>query len=227
MSKYYVYQLIDPRTNTPFYVGEGKGDRAWSHLSFKSGCNNPHKDRIIHKIQSLGLEVGVVIVKENLTKNESRQYEAQLIEEIGLDKLSNISANANPPVLIGEQNGFFGKTHSDENKIKCGDSNRGKNTKTEAGVKSISESMKARWADPVQRQKQIDALSSRKGEKRSSAAKESYKEAAALRDKNMTPEQRSARTKAGNVTKKIKYAGLKKQAYIDEIGNKRFRWIPK
>lgn len=59
---YYVYQLIDPRNNKPFYIGEGKGERAWSHQSFNSGCKNPHKDRIIRKIQSLGLEVIVSIV---------------------------------------------------------------------------------------------------------------------------------------------------------------------
>jgi hypothetical protein len=49
MNKHYVYQLVDPRTNKPFYIGEGKEQRAWSHLAFKSGCVNPHKDRIIKK----------------------------------------------------------------------------------------------------------------------------------------------------------------------------------
>ena len=64
MNIYNVYQLIDPRSNTVFYVGEGKEDRAYSHLKFRSGCNNPHKDRVIRKIQSLGLEVEVKIVKK-------------------------------------------------------------------------------------------------------------------------------------------------------------------
>ena len=118
MNNYYVYQLVDPRTNSPFYIGEGKGKRAWSHLKFASGCNNPHKDRIIKKIQSLGLEVIVIIVKSNLTKTESVRYEKQLIEEIGLENLTNICKDANPPILIGEKNGFYGKTHSDINRKK-------------------------------------------------------------------------------------------------------------
>lgn len=42
----------------------------------------------------------------------------------------------------------------------------------------------------------------------------------------MTPEQRSARTQAGIATKKIKYAGLKRQRYIDENGKIRFRYVP-
>jgi len=226
MNNYYVYQLVDPRNNKPFYVGEGKGNRAWSHLVFKSGCNNPHKDRIIKKIQKLGLEVIVEILHEGLFKSESIQIEEHLIMEIGINNLSNICINANPPLLIGEKNGFYGKTHTAENKKKCGDANRGRNNKTASGCKSISDSMKERWNNPLEREKQINVLKSRKGEKRSAQAIDSYKVAASLRDANMTPEQRSARTLAGVATKKIKYAGLKKQAYIDNDGKKRFKWVP-
>lgn len=223
---YYVYQLVDPRNDKPFYIGEGKGKRAWSHLTFESGCNNPHKDRIISKIQSLGLEVIVQILKENLTKEQSVAYEEQLILQIGLDNLSNICANANPPVLFGNKNGFYNKTHTEEIKKKIGDVNRGKDIKTQKGKESISQSMIDRWKDPIQRQNQINALQSRKGEKRSQQAIEKYKKSAAKRDATMTPEQRSARSKKGAENRKIKYAGMRRQAYIDDFGNKRFRYVP-
>ena len=226
MSNYYVYQLIDPRTGLPFYIGEGKGKRARSHLTFTSGCNNPHKDRVIRKIQALRLEVIVNLVKINLIKEESIRYESQLIEEIGLDNLTNICPNANPPILIGTDNGFYGKTHTAENKKKCGNVNRGRDIKTIEGKESISAAMKARWQDPLLRENQINKLKARKGEKRSLEARESYKKSAAIRNSNMTPEQRSARTLAGAATKKIKYAGLRRQGYVDEQGKKRFRWIP-
>ena len=226
MNNYYVYRLIDPRNGKTFYVGEGKEQRAWSHLKFTSGCNNPHKDRVIRKIQSMGLEVGVELVETNLTKQQSIQFEEQLIEDIGIENLTNICKNANPPILFGEQNGFHGKTHTDANKKKCGDANRGRNNKTEAGTESISMAMKARWQDPLLRENQINKLKARKGEKRSLEARESYKKSAAIRNSNMTPEQRSARTLAGAATKKIKYAGLRRQGYVDEQGKKRFRWIP-
>lgn len=111
---YYVYKLIDPRKGTPFYIGEGKGKRAWTHQEFKSRCNNPHKDRIIHKIHNAGLEVIVEILQYNLTRDESRILENQTIENIGLDNLSNITPNAHPPVLFGSDNGFYGKKHSTE-----------------------------------------------------------------------------------------------------------------
>jgi hypothetical protein len=86
--------------------------------------------------------------------------------------------------------------------------------------------MKERWQDPALRENQIKALRSRHGEKRSLEAIASYKKSAALRNAKMTPEQRSARTLAGNETKKIKYAGLKRKSYIDNDGKKRFKWIP-
>ena len=226
MNIYYVYQLIDPRNNKPFYIGEGKNQRAWSHQKFTSGCNNPHKDRIIRKIQKSGLEVIVKIIYNELTKQQSIQFEEQLIEEIGIDNLTNICKNANPPILIGTDNGFYGKTHTAENKKKCGNVNRGRDIKTIEGKESISAAMKARWQDPLLRENQINKLKARKGEKRSLKARESYKKSAAIRNSNMTPEQRSARTLAGAATKKIKYAGLRRQGYVDEQGKKRFRWIP-
>jgi hypothetical protein len=222
----YVYQLIDPRTNSPFYIGEGKGTRAWSHQIFKSGCNNPHKDRVIEKIHKCGLEVIVGILYTNLSKHQSELLEEQTIKDIGLDNLTNITANAHPPIKYGQENGFHGKTHTDQNKQKCGDANRGKDTKTTQGRSAISESMTKRWQDPEQRERQIQHLKDRKGEKRSDNAIESYKQGAAKRNATMTPEQRTARTLAGCDTKKIKYAGLKRQRYTDDTGKIRFRWIP-
>jgi hypothetical protein len=226
MNEYYVYQLVDPRSNTPFYVGEGKKQRAWLHQVFKSGCNNPHKDRIIQKIHDIGLEVIVEILHANLTKAQSELLEEQIIQTIGLENLTNICANAHPPRLAGADNGFYKKTHTEENKKKCGDANRGKNNKTPKGIESIKQSLKERWADPIQREKQIQSLRNRAGEKRSEEARESYKQSAARRNANMTPEQRSARTLAGCATKKVKYAGLKRQRYTDDDGKMRFRWIP-
>ena len=225
MNIYYVYQLVDPRTNKPFYIGEGKDKRAQSHLTFTSGCNNPHKDRIIRKIQELGLQVRIDILHEGLTKDQSELFEEQIIQLIGLDNLSNITPNAHPPVLRGKDNGFYSKTHTDENKKKMGDSNRGKDTKSNTGRQNIADSLRKRWQDPILRERQTEDLRARKGEKRSAAAKESYQIAAAMRNEAMTSEQRSARTMAGVATKKIKYAGLKKQGYIDENGKRRFRYV--
>jgi len=222
---YYVYQLVDPRNNKPFYIGEGKGKRAWSHLNFKSGCNNPHKDRVIYKIQSLGLEVIVCLIQTNLTKKQAILLEEKTIQEIGIENLTNICANAHPPILKGEKNGFYSKTHSIENKKIMGDVNRGKDLKSDEGKNSIRQSMLTRWEDSSKRNKQIEALHARKGEKRSEQARESYRISAAIRNQNMTAEARSNRSKKGAETRKIRYYGMKRQAYFDELGNKKFKYI--
>lgn len=225
---YYVYALIDPRNNKPFYIGEGKGKRAWSHLIFKSGCNNPHKDNVIKKIQSFGLEVKIEILHSNLTKQESIKLEEQIINEIGLENLSNICKNANPPIYNGQDNGFYGKTHSEEIKRICGNSNRGKDLKSAEGKQSIANSIRKRWVDPEWEEwRELTRERTRNLHKtRKKLSKEDHVRLARERDSNMTPEARSARTLAGCSTKKIKYAGLRRKSYLDENGQKRFKWIP-
>ena len=37
---YYVYVYSDPDTHKPFYVGKGKGDRVFNHLSDQSESDN-------------------------------------------------------------------------------------------------------------------------------------------------------------------------------------------
>jgi hypothetical protein len=225
MNIYYVYQLIDPRTNLPFYIGQGKGNRAQSHMKFTSRCNNPHKDRTIRKIHRLGLEVIIQKVKEFLTKDEAVSLEMQMIREIGLAQLTNICEDANPPILLGKNNGFYGKTHTNENKILQGNGNRGQDLKTPAGKLAISAAMATQWADPAYRQERIAMLKSRKGEKRSQSAIGAYKVAAKARDESMTPEQRSGRAKKAAATRKLKYAGKVRKAYIDEDGSRRFKYV--
>ena len=39
-NKYYLYCLIDPINNLPFYVGKGCGNRAFSHLKNLKNQNN-------------------------------------------------------------------------------------------------------------------------------------------------------------------------------------------
>lgn len=131
----------------------------------------------------------------------------------------------NKPDQSGIKNGMYQKTHSDSAKIKCGNANRGKDIKSLLGKKSIQQNMLNQWRDSKYRNNHISMLKNRKGEKRSPAAIEAYKEAAKKRDEIMTKEQRSARSQKGAATKKIKYDGMKRKRIIDIHGKTKYIWI--
>jgi hypothetical protein len=101
---YYVYALIDPRTDLPFYIGKGKKKRSSAHLFPSSSDQNKYKDNIIAKIQSLGLAVGIANLYENVEdENEAYRLEAETIETLGrrnIDPdgiLTNICIDQRPP----------------------------------------------------------------------------------------------------------------------------------
>lgn len=87
--------------------------------------------------------------------------------------------------------------------------------------------MKNRWQDQEFRDKQTQMLKSRKGEKRSEEAIVSYKKAAKKRYESTTREERSNRAKKAAQTRKEKFKGYGRKSYIDEFGNKRFKWVLK
>lgn len=87
MQQFYVYHLIDPRTNKPFYVGKGKGTRAESHLQEARGneknWSNKLKCRVINSIINRGLTPIVVRIATQLTEDEAFRLEIDEIEKYG------------------------------------------------------------------------------------------------------------------------------------------------
>ena len=81
LGDYYVYGLIDPRTNQIFYIGKGTGNRVFEHE--KESLNSPNSDKMklktIFEINSLGLDVKRIIINSNLTETEAFAAEAALI----------------------------------------------------------------------------------------------------------------------------------------------------
>ncbi len=78
--KFYVYQLRDPRSELPFYIGKGFGRRAWDHIK---NIDYSHKSNTIQKILREGYEVQVEILQDNLTEDSAFELEIQLISKYG------------------------------------------------------------------------------------------------------------------------------------------------
>lgn len=104
--EYYVYALIDPRTNKPFYIGKGKGNRMFDHL--KGNTNGIRKRKVIDDIRASGLEPIASKLLENLDEKTAYLEEIKLIAKYGrkgIDTngiLSNNLLEAYPPVMTDE-----------------------------------------------------------------------------------------------------------------------------
>lgn len=82
---FYVYQLIDPRNSLPFYVGKGKGLRAWSHSkAVRAGksSGNLKKDQLISELFAAGLDPIVRIVAEYEDQADAFDHEIEMISTI-------------------------------------------------------------------------------------------------------------------------------------------------
>lgn len=92
--QYYVYLLIDPRTNKPFYVGKGHGNRVNQHVlgALETELDEVEKIKTIHEIQTAGLEVGHLILRHGLSEKESLEVESAVIDVLGINNLTNIVA---------------------------------------------------------------------------------------------------------------------------------------
>lgn len=91
---YYVYILIDPRVNKPFYVGKGHGNRVNQHLlgALETELDEIDKIKTIHDIQKANIEVEYLILRHGLTEKEALEVESAMIDFIGVNNLTNIIA---------------------------------------------------------------------------------------------------------------------------------------
>lgn len=92
-ARFYVYALIDPRDNEIFYVGKGQAERLKSHVKNVISGIEPNilKEERIRKIINSGRCVVEKILIEGISEDSALRLERQLIDDIGLENLTNIS----------------------------------------------------------------------------------------------------------------------------------------
>jgi hypothetical protein len=102
---FYVYQYLR-EDGSPYYIGKGKDNRAWS---YQRTINRPPDDRI-------------VIIKNNLTEDEAHELEIELIRQYGRKDLgTGILRN-----MTDGGEGASGRITSEVTKSKISEANIGK-----------------------------------------------------------------------------------------------------
>jgi hypothetical protein len=129
MNNPYTYIYFDPsRDFEPFYVGKGNGRRYKRHLTRKDMHPMTHR---IQKMLKENIEPIIKII-ECSTDENALNLESALIRIFGRKDLNKgpllnlTDGGENPPRLFGEDNGFYGKNHSDETKDKLRKARLGK-----------------------------------------------------------------------------------------------------
>jgi hypothetical protein len=152
--KYYVYLLVDPDTEEPFYVGKGKENRVFAHINqdIKEDTGNlKYKE-----IQRIGSDkVKHIIVRHGLSESAAFAVEASLIDTFrfipsfnrftkgniqgGVNSIEKGLMTSNE--IISLYNAEFLKIIDDN----CVIININKNYKRGAGVEAIYNATKETW----------------------------------------------------------------------------------
>jgi hypothetical protein len=140
---YYIYALFDPVNRLPFYIGKGKGDRAYHHIEGKD-TQNIKKCRTIKNLLSLGVEPEVHFIAENI-QDERLAYSLEFFmirnaAAYGISLTNRIGVDLRPPCRKGTK-------MSAESKDKISRALRGKKKSvvmTDEHKQKISESLKGR-----------------------------------------------------------------------------------
>lgn len=94
--KYYVYELIDPRTDEVFYVGKGSGDRIDQHERETADGVSSKKCNKIRKIQNEGFLIGKRKIAFFKDEKSAYEFEDERIRLYGKPNLTNIAPLMNP-----------------------------------------------------------------------------------------------------------------------------------
>jgi hypothetical protein len=145
MDQHYVYTHLNPITKEVFYVGIGKGNRAWNQWAGR----NKFWENYVNKH---GFEVE--LIAENLTRKQAEKIEIQLIAELGRRQIDEGGTLVNRSI---GGDGNIGYTHTETFKQKLSADRKGKCTRKERQLsketkEKISQKLQNRevtWGKPI------------------------------------------------------------------------------
>lgn len=102
--KYYVYALVDPRTQKIFYIGKGTGNRVFNHA--EEALDNIEKETtkldLIREIKKSGNEILQYIIRSSLSEDEAFLLESALIDTLSFEKFNLNTDLSN--IVLGHHN---------------------------------------------------------------------------------------------------------------------------
>jgi len=94
MNEFYVYELIDPRNDKPFYIGKGKDKRMYYHYNTvinNRKLNNKYLENKLKQLISENLKPIYVKILESYEEKVCYELEIKRIKEIGKTNLCNLT----------------------------------------------------------------------------------------------------------------------------------------
>lgn len=158
---YYVYLLIDPQNQTPFYVGKGKGNRLFDHVNccIKDESSESLKYNEIRRIGAS--QVDYMILRHDLKEGEAYHLESATIDLLKYmdTKLTNISSGHNSIekglMRAEDVQRIYNAESLDEMDSDCIIININKSYKRWSNNNSIYNATKGVWAMDYNKAKQI------------------------------------------------------------------------
>jgi hypothetical protein len=122
-NEYYIYELLDPRFNIPFYVGKGKNNRMHEHfqlaLKNKISNNNYELFKVLKELIKLGLKPKYNKIIESISNEDAIKLEREWISFYGINNLCNLTPggeggwdyinSSGKNRHIGKDHPFYGK----------------------------------------------------------------------------------------------------------------------
>lgn len=142
--EFYVYIYWNPLkvspefpNGTPFYVGKGKGRRAFKHLQPHQHATNPHKYRTINKLLTAGVHPIITVAWNGESELYAYRVEKLIIGMWGFSHAGGLLTNLksggdggrpSPEMIEKMRLANIGRKHTQQTRKRMSDAHKGKQT---------------------------------------------------------------------------------------------------